>query len=109
MSAAVQRGHWRDIGAVISYRDDESGPHHYDRDAYRERPSIERAITWLKHYRRIATRSNTLASSSLAMVTIACIRKWLELGRRALTSDQDARPYPADGCALIEFDIACLV
>ncbi|MDQ3541469.1 MAG: hypothetical protein M3440_12355 [Chloroflexota bacterium] len=45
MSAAVQRGHWRDIGTVISYREDESGPHHYDRDAYRERPSIERAIT----------------------------------------------------------------
>ncbi len=34
----------RDIEPVIPYREDESGDHAYDRDAYRERPMIERAI-----------------------------------------------------------------
>lgn len=67
----------RDIEAVIPYREDESGPHTYDRDLYRERPVIERAINRLKRYRRIATRYDKTASSYLAMVTIACLLEWL--------------------------------
>ena len=66
-----------DIEAVIPYRADEGGDHTYDHDAYRERPIIERAINRLKRYRRIATRYEKLASSYLAMVTIACILEWL--------------------------------
>jgi transposase len=67
----------RDIEAVIPYRQDEGGEHAYDREAYRERPTIERAINRLKRYRRIATRYEKLASSYLAMVTIAMILEWL--------------------------------
>jgi transposase len=60
-----------EIAAVIPYRDNESGPQEYDREAYRERPIIERTINQLKHYRRIATRYEKLAAIYLAMVTIA--------------------------------------
>jgi len=67
----------RDIEPVIPFREDELGDHAYDRDAYRERPIIERAINRLKRHRRIATRYDTLASSYLAMVTFACILEWL--------------------------------
>jgi transposase len=63
----------RDIEPVIPCRKDESGAHDYDRRAYRERPMIERTINRLKRYRRIATRYEKLASSYLAMVTIACV------------------------------------
>jgi transposase len=67
----------REIDAVIPYREDESGDHAYDREAYRERPIIERAINRLKRYRRIATRYDKLASSYVAMVTFACILEWI--------------------------------
>jgi transposase len=66
-----------DIDAVIPYRADEAGDHGYDREAYRERPIIERAINRLKRYRRVATRSDKLASSYLAMLTIAMILEWI--------------------------------
>lgn len=67
----------RDIETVIPYRADEMGSHEYDRDLYRERPVIERTINRLKRFRRIATRYEKLASSYLAMVTIAMILEWL--------------------------------
>jgi transposase len=66
-----------DIEAVIPYREDEAGDHDYDREAYRERPIIERAINRLKRYRRIATRYEKLARSYLAMLTLAMILEWL--------------------------------
>lgn len=78
-SASALRN-WRqahDIDAVIPYRVDESGDHTYDREAYRERPIIERTINRLKRHRRIATRYQKLASSYLAMVAIACVFEWL--------------------------------
>jgi transposase len=67
----------RDIKAVIPYREDEIGPHEYDRDLYRERPVIEQTINRLKRFRRVATRYETLDASYLAMVTIAMILEWL--------------------------------
>jgi transposase len=67
----------RDIEAVIPYRTDEIGAHEYNRDLYRERPIIERTINRLKRFRRVATRYEKLASSYLAMVTIAMILEWL--------------------------------
>ncbi len=67
----------REIEAVIPYREDELGDHASDREAYRERPMIERTINRLKRYRRIATRYEKLASSYLAMVTFACILEWI--------------------------------
>ncbi len=66
----------REIGAVIPTRDNERDQD-YDREAYRERPMIERTINRLKRFRRIATRYEQLASSYLAMVTLACILEWL--------------------------------
>ena len=67
----------RNIEAVIPYRQDEMGPKTYNRDRYRERLIIERSINRLKRFRRVATRYDTLASSYLAMVTIAMILEWL--------------------------------
>ena len=67
----------REIEAVIPYKDNESGRKDYDRDAYRERPIIERTINRLKRYRRIATRYEKLAASYLAFVQLAAIRIWL--------------------------------
>lgn len=66
-----------DIEAVIPYRTDEMGPREYDRERYRERPRIERTINRLKRFRRVATRYDKLASSYLAMVTIAMILDWM--------------------------------
>jgi transposase len=78
-SAAALRNwlHEREIEAVIPYRDDEMGTHEHEREAYRERPIIGHAINRLKRHRRIATRSDKLASSYLAMVAIAMILEWL--------------------------------
>lgn len=67
----------REIAAVIPKRKDEDGPNEYDREAYRERPMIERTINRLKRFRRIATRYEQLASSYRAMVTLACVLEWL--------------------------------
>ena len=66
----------REIEAVIPTRENEQDQA-YDRELYRERPMIERTINRLKRYRRIATRYEQLASSYLAMVTLACILEWL--------------------------------
>jgi transposase len=67
----------REIEAVIPWKANESGPREYDRDAYRERPVVERTINRLKRYRRIATRYEKRAAAYLAMVTFACILEWL--------------------------------
>ena len=69
-------GH-QEIEAVIPKCDDEMPPNEYDRNLYRERPKIERTINRLKRFRRVATRYEKLASSYLAMVTIAMILEWL--------------------------------
>ena len=63
----------REIDAVIPKRADQGDPDDYDRNLYCERPRIERTINRLKRYRCIATRYEQLASSYLAMVTLACI------------------------------------
>jgi transposase len=62
---------------VIPYRTDELGPHAYDKELYRERPTIELTINRLKRFRRVATRVDKLAKSYLAMVTLAMILEWL--------------------------------
>jgi transposase len=79
-SSSAELRNWllqHEIEAVIPYREDEMGPHDYDRARYRERPVIERTINRLKRYRRIATRYEKLASSYLAMATIGMILEWL--------------------------------
>lgn len=44
---------------------------------YRRRNQIERLIGWLKEHRSLATRYDKLASSFLAMVKLACLRRLL--------------------------------
>ena len=67
----------REIVAVIPQRAKEMGTNDYDRELYKERSMIERAINRLKRHRRIATRYEKLAATYLAMATIACILEWL--------------------------------
>lgn len=53
-------------------------------ETYRSRNIIERLVGWLKEHRRLATRFDKLASSCLAMVKLAFIRRCL----RKLFSDR---------------------
>ena len=71
---------------MIPTRDTEQGQA-YDRAMDRERPMIERTINRLKRFRRIGARYDTLASSSLAMVTLACIRCRQPLAQRLAGGD----------------------
>lgn len=48
----------------------------FDREAYRRRNIIERAVGWLKHLRRLATRAEKLATHFAAMVTIALVARY---------------------------------
>ena len=67
----------RGIGAVIPTRSDQRRRPGFDKEAYRERNLVERAIGRLKQFRRLATRYEKLADSYLAMLTIGAIRIWL--------------------------------
>jgi len=51
----------------------------FDREAYKRRNVIERLVGWLKERRRLCTRFEKLASSYLAMVTLAFIEKCMKL------------------------------
>jgi transposase len=44
---------------------------------YRKRNLIERFFSKLKHFRRVATRYDKLATNFLAMVQLASMRLWL--------------------------------
>ena len=48
----------------------------FDCQQYRRRNVIERAVGWMKHLRRIATRSEKLAVNYQAMFTIALISRY---------------------------------
>jgi len=68
----------RGIGAVIPRRRTEARRGvRFDRAAYRERNTIERTINRLKQHRAIATRYEKLATTYHALLTIACILRWL--------------------------------
>ncbi len=67
----------RGIGVVIPRKRDERRAGRFDRAAYRERNVVERLISRLKQYRRIATRYEKRASNYRAMLTIAAILLWL--------------------------------
>jgi transposase len=69
--------HRRGIKAVIPRRMDQHPRKDFDKDAYRERNCVERAINRLKQWRRVATRYEKTVASYAAMVTIATIRMWL--------------------------------
>jgi transposase len=68
----------RGIGAVIPRRTNESRRGtRFDRQAYRQRNRVERAINRLKQFRRIATRYEKRAENYLTMLTVASILLWL--------------------------------
>ena len=63
------------IAAVIPTRSNETPNEGFDSKTYRKRNVVERAIGWLKESRRIATRYDKLASSYLAFVQLAAMRR----------------------------------
>jgi transposase len=67
----------RGIGAVIPTKRDQRRNPRFDRPAYRERNVVERCINWLKRFRAIATRYDKLQASFHALITLACILRWL--------------------------------
>ena len=69
------------IDPVIPYRPTEhvADREPFDAAAYRGRNVVERAVGRLKEFRRVATRSEKLASAYLAMLTIANIVLYLRL------------------------------
>lgn len=68
----------RGIGAVIPRLKTESRRGvRFDRAADRERNVVERTINRLKQHRALATRSDNLEETFHALLTIACILRWL--------------------------------
>ena len=75
MERALIRGWLRDrrVQAVIPTRSVER-PRRFDAATYRRRNVVERCVGWLKGFRRIGTRSEKLAVTYAAMLTLAMIR-----------------------------------
>ena len=63
---------------VIPPKSNRKTAREYDRHLYKERNLIERMYGKLKHFRRVATRYDKLASSYLAFVLVAAIYLWLK-------------------------------
>lgn len=64
--------------AVIPPRSNRLTQRSFDRHLYRDRTLIERFFARIKHFRRIATRYDKLASSFLSFVHLACTFVWLD-------------------------------
>jgi transposase len=72
----------RGIDPVIPQRSDQiehEGRRRLDRQAYRRRAKVENSVGWLKENRRVGTRYDKLASSFLAFVNLAIIRRYLRI------------------------------
>ena len=63
--------------AVIPPKSNRKVTREYDVLLYKERNLIERMYGKLKHFRRVATRYDKLASSYMAFVLVAAIYLWL--------------------------------
>ena len=63
--------------AVIPPRKNRTTQREYDKHLYRERNLVERVFQKLKHYRRIATRYERLATTYLAMLSLVATIIWL--------------------------------
>jgi transposase len=79
-------GHIRDwlerrvIEQVIPQRSDQvrrEGKRKLDKHSYRKRARVEQCVGWLKENRRVGTRYDKLATSFLAFVNLAIIRRYL--------------------------------
>ncbi len=62
------------IQAVIPTRKDQPRDEHFDKETYRRRNIIERAVGWLKWCRALATRYDKLAVNYIALWVIANIQ-----------------------------------
>ena len=51
----------------------------FDEHLYKRRNVVERCVGWLKECRRIATRYEKLAVSYAAMLTLACVQRYLRV------------------------------
>lgn len=67
----------RGIGYTIPRLSNEPRNGPFNREIYRQRNLVERAINRLKQFRRVATRYEKLATNYTAMITIAIILLWL--------------------------------
>ena len=67
------------IADVIPTRSNETANDTFDRDTYRQRNIVERVIGWLKESRRIATRYEKLATTYIAFVQLAAMRRMIKL------------------------------
>lgn len=63
---------------VIPTRSNETASENFDKEKYRSRNIVERAIGWIKEFRRVATRYDKIIENYLAMVYIAICRKLLK-------------------------------
>lgn len=65
------------ISYTIPRRQDERHRGRFNHAVYRQRNRVERLISRLKQFRRIATRYEKLAENYLAMLLIASLLLWL--------------------------------
>jgi transposase len=63
---------------VIPPRSNRTTPIQYDREAYKRRNPIERCVTQLKQFRRVATRYEKTARAYSSMLFPAAARFWIE-------------------------------
>ena len=72
----------RRISDVIPQRSDQARREPWrrlDRREYRKRARVEQCVGWLKENRRVGTRYDKLATSFLAFVNLAIMRRYLRL------------------------------
>lgn len=64
----------KQIHPVIPTQSNQKPDPAFDPQSYRQRNVIERAVCWLKEFRRIATRYDKKIENYIAMIHIACFR-----------------------------------
>lgn len=72
----------RGIRQVIPQRSDQvrhEEKRTLDRRAYKRRARVEQSVGWMKENRRVGTRYDTLASSLMAFVNMAIMRRYLRI------------------------------
>ena len=68
----------RGIKPVIPPRSNRKTPIEYDREVYKRRNLIERCVSRLEQFRRIATRYEKTVRAYLSMLCIAAARLWIK-------------------------------
>jgi transposase len=76
----------RRIAPVIPTRSDQPADEAFDARTYRRRNVVERLVGWLKESRRVATRYDKLATTFLAFVKLALLRRLLRMAEFSNTT-----------------------